>query len=237
MREQILYYALKHQGEYCQMARSIEQNKPWEKVHYEGNYITILDSAYPCELLELKNPPYILFYEGKLELLKREKITVVGSRTCTNYAADCLNHLIQHIDEEVVIVSGLAKGVDGKAHQMALKNNRESIGVIGCGLDVIYPKENEELYQQMKDKGLIISEYPFGSLPMAHHFPWRNRILAALSTKCYVISAKSKSGTMITADYALNLNREVIAFPHRFDDEFGQGCNELIEQGAGIFIK
>ena len=121
--------------------------------------------------------------------------------------------------------------------EVATELGYKTIGVIGCGLDKSYPKENDEMYEKMKKDQLLLSEYPAGSLPLAHHFPWRNRILAALGDRCYVVEAKSKSGTMITADYVQSLNKEIIAFPYRFDDDFGIGCNYLIEQGASIFIK
>lgn len=237
MKEQILSYALKYQGEYDKMKKAIDRNEKWEKVIYDGNYLTILDEEYPKELFDLEDPPYILFYEGNLTLLHKPKVCVIGSRRCSCYASNSTHDLIESLHEEIVIVSGLAKGVDGLAHQKAIELKRNTIGIIGCGCDQIYPKENRDLYEIMKKDQLILSEYPNGSLPLAHHFPWRNRLLAALCEKCYVVEAKCKSGTMITADFAQSLNKEIIAFPYRYDDDFGKGCNELIEQGAGIFIK
>ena len=237
LREQILYYALKYRGEYSYVHQAINRNEKWERIVYDDPFITILDEAYPKELFDLEDPPYILFYEGNLDLLKHPKRCVIGSRKCSRYAAQAVYDLIQTQKEEVVIVSGLARGVDGLAHEKAMELKRGTIGVIGCGCDQIYPKENWQLYAKMKKNELILSEYPNGCRPLAHHFPWRNRILAALGEVCYVVEAKSKSGTMITADYAQMLNREIIAFPYRYDDDFGRGCNELIEQGAGIFIK
>lgn len=237
MREQLLFYALKYHGEYTAMKKAIERNEPWRKCNYSGNYITILDKAYPKEFFALDDPPFLLFYKGRLDLLQWPKICVIGSRNCSSFAANACKTLIGMQKKEMVIVSGLAKGVDGLAHAIAIEMKRPTIGVIGCGCDVIYPKENACLYEQMKQDHLIISEYPSQIKPLAHHFPCRNRLIAALGERCYVVEAKSKSGTMITADYALQLGHEVIAFPHRYDDDFGKGCNELIEQGAGIFIK
>ncbi|WP_294562758.1 DNA-processing protein DprA [uncultured Traorella sp.] len=237
MREQILYYALKYRGEYASMHRAIMRDETWKKVRCDQQYLTILDEEYPKELFLLEYPPYILFYEGDLTLLKYPKVCVIGSRNCSGYAHNGCHELIRSLDAHTVIVSGMAKGVDALAHQSALKLNYRTIGVIGCGLDKSYPKENAWLYEKMKSSQLLLSEYPSGTLPLAHHFPWRNRILAALGEKCYVVEARNKSGTMITADYAQSLNKEVIAFPYRFDDDFGMGCNCLIEQGAGIFMK
>lgn len=237
MREQILYYALKYHGEYASMHQAIMRNEKWERINCKQRYLTILDEDYPKELLLLDYPPYILFYEGDLTLLKYPKVCVIGSRNCSRYANNSCYELIRSLDPQTVIVSGMAKGIDALAHYNALKLGYKTIGVIGCGLDKSYPKENDELYEKMKKDQLLLSEYPAGSLPLAHHFPWRNRILAALGDRCYVVEAKSKSGTMITADYVQSLNKEIIAFPYRFDDDFGIGCNYLIEQGASIFIK
>ena len=237
MREQILYYALKYKGEYNSIKKAIIRNEEWYPVDYKGKYLTILDEQYPKILFELKDPPYILFYEGNLELLKYPKICIIGSRNCSKYANKSCYDLIRSLSKDTVIVSGLAKGVDSLAHLNALNLGYSCIGVIGCGCNIIYPKENSSLYDEIKRNHLLLSEYPNDTLPLAHHFPNRNRILACLSNKCYVVEAKSKSGTMITANYALDLNREIIAFPYRYDDEFGKGCNELIEQGASIYME
>lgn len=236
LRKQILFYAIQYNGEYYQIKRAIERNEKWEEIKYEGKYLTILDDHYPKVLFELEEPPLILFYEGNLELLLLPMVSMIGSRECSKFASTSCRNVIHSFKKKKVIVSGLAKGIDSLAHLEAIQMGCSCIGVIGCGLDVIYPKSNHELYEVIKKEHLLLSEYPFGVQPMAHHFPMRNRIIAALGEKCYVIEAKSKSGTMITANYALSMNREIIALPYRYDDEFGKGCNELIEQGASIFM-
>lgn len=236
MREQILSYAIKYRGEYPLIKKAIDRNESWHKAAYEGHYITILDDEYPKELFDLENPPYILFYEGNLSFLQGRKICVIGSRIVSPNASFSCEKLVESLMSSDIIISGLAKGIDGLAHEWAIKKNRKTIGILGCGISQIYPKENSELYEEMKKNHLILSEYPSDAAPLAHHFPARNRILAALAQKCYVVEARSKSGTMITANYAFNMQREVIAFPYRFNDEFGRGCNELIEQGAGVFL-
>lgn len=237
MREQILYYVLKYKGEYKQVKRAIERNEEWEKFECEDSYVTILDNEYPKEFFELEDPPFLFFYKGNLELLKKEKVSVIGARDCSKYANQTCFDLINGIKKDVVIVSGMAKGVDAIAHQHAVLLKHGCIGIIGCGCDIVYPKENRDLYVEIMKNHLLISEYPKGVSPLAHHFPARNRLIAALGKICYVIEAKSKSGTMITANYALSLNREIVVFPYRYDDEFGKGCNELIEQGASIFMR
>lgn len=236
MRKQILYYAIKYKGEYNQIKKAILNDEVWHEIDYQGNYITILDDNYPKILFDLDDPPYILFYEGNLELLNREKVCIIGSRKCSKYANKSCYDLISSLSKDTIIVSGLAKGVDALAHLNAIELGYSCIGVIGCGIDVIYPKENKYLYDEIKKYHLLLSEYPNNTMPLSHHFPLRNRILACLSKKCYVVEAKSKSGTMITANYALLLDREIIAFPYRYNDEFGKGCNELIEQGASIYM-
>lgn len=236
MRQQILYYAVKYHGEYQTMKKAIEKNEPWEKIEYEGHYLTLLDENYPKCLFQLEEPPFILFYEGNLDLLNQRCVCVIGSRNISNHAYKSIASLMRNINPKEVIVSGLAKGIDALAHQEAIRSHRKTIGVIGCGLDICYPKQNEVLYVTMKKDHLVLSEYPKGTKPFSHHFPLRNRILAALSDRCYVVEAKRKSGTMITANYAFSLNKEVIAFPHRYDDVFGEGCNELIQLGASVFI-
>lgn len=235
MRKQILYYGLKYGGEYRKIKRAIEKNEEWEETEYDENYITILDEEYPKEFYELDEPPYLFFYKGNLELLTKEKVSVIGSRECSEYAKQSCYDLMDRLKNDTVIVSGLAKGVDALAHIEAMKLGHPCIGVIGCGLDIIYPMENKNLYEEIMNNHLLISEYPNHVAPSAHHFPARNRLIAALGEVCYVVEAKSKSGTMITANYALSLDREIIAFPYRYNEAFGKGCNDLIEQGASIF--
>lgn len=237
MRKQILYYAIKYKGEYSSIKRAIKRDEKWFDIKYSGNYITILDEDYPKVLLELEDPPYILFYEGNLDLLNNPKVCIIGSRDCSKYANRSCRDLISGFEKNTTIVSGLAKGVDALAHLNAIELGYSCIGVIGCGCNVIYPKENLLLYEKIKKDHLLLSEYPSDTKPLAHHFPCRNRLIACLSNKCYVVEAKSRSGTMITANYAVDLNREVIVFPYRYNDEFGKGCNELIEQGASIYME
>lgn len=236
MREQLLYYVLKYQGEYGAVKRAIEHDEEWFCVQEEYQYMTILDENYPKEFFLLKEPPYLLFYEGNLELLKKRKIAIIGSRQCSSMAHPTTKQLIQNMDHSCCIISGLAKGIDAFAHQEALACGKHTIGVIGCGLNVIYPKENADLYEKMKKSELILSEYPPNTPPLAHHFPWRNRMISALCDKCVVIEAKMRSGTMITVNVALSLGKEILTFPYRIHDMNGRGCNEMILQGASMIL-
>lgn len=161
-------------------------------------------------------------------------IAVVGSRDMSDYGKACTKEVVDELNVKYGIVSGLAKGIDGCAHSYALLQQRSTIAIIGCGLDVCYPKENEKLYASIKKFGLILSEYPYGTKPFAHHFPWRNRIIACLSKCVIVIEAKQRSGTMITVNEALNLGKDIYCFPYRYFDSYGTGCNWLISQGCNI---
>ena len=234
MREQLLYYAWKYKGDYHRIKKAIECNEPWGKIEYKGNYVTLLDEDYPIRLKRLKYPPWVLFYKGDLTLVNQKMIAVIGSRNESVYGHCCTKMLIKHINEEYGIVSGVAKGIDGLAHYYAIKENRRTIGVIGCGLDIVYPKENESLYEEIGKHHLLLSEYPYGCKPLAFHFPWRNRIIASLCEKVVVIEAKVKSGTMITVNEALELGISVYAFPHNINNINGEGCNMLIEQGCSM---
>lgn len=235
MREKLLWYAIKYQGNYNQIKRAISDNEAYEVCDYEGKYLCILDQTYPKCLLALKQPPYVLFYEGDIRLLGTKKIAVIGSRKMSTLGKTYCEILAKYIDKEYTVVSGLARGVDGYIHEL-LMNKQNCIGVIGCGLDYIYPKENNHIYKEMKKNHLLISEYPNGTKPLAYHFPMRNRLLAALSDKVVVVEASCRSGTMLTVNESLLLDKEVYCFPYPFDLKQTSGCNQMIEEGANVLI-
>ncbi len=195
--------------------------------------LTILDGAYPQRLKEIYLPPIVLFYRGNLSLLNQRAVAIVGSRDHSKYAKDCICELIPVlVNDNIVVISGLARGVDTLAHEETLKVNGNTIAVIGSGLDVVYPPENGKLYDVIAKKGLILSEYPLQSRPLKFHFPYRNRIIAGLSHGVCVIEAKEKSGSLITANLALSENREVFAVPGSIFSIHSKGTNSLIEAGA-----
>ena len=195
--------------------------------------ITILDGAYPQRLKEIYLPPIVLFYRGNLSLINRRAVATVGSRDHSKYAKDCIHELIPSlVKDDIVVISGLARGVDTLAHEESLKANGNTIAVIGSGLDVVYPPENSKLYDVIAKKGLILSEYPLQSRPLKFHFPYRNRIIAGLSHGVCVIEAKEKSGSLITANLALSENREIFAVPGSIFSIHSKGTNSLIEAGA-----
>ncbi|WP_099974744.1 DNA-processing protein DprA [Lactobacillus terrae] len=194
--------------------------------------ITFIDSKYPEQLRQIYNPPALLFYRGDISLLETKCLGVVGSRKATKYGEKCCNNFMPNLVGEYTIVSGLAKGIDAMAHVAALNNNGKTIAVLGNSLDIYYPKINESVQKEIFEKGLVITEYPSGSKINRWHFPQRNRIISGLSEKVIVVEAEERSGALITADLALENNRDVLAVPGRVDSKLSAGCNKLIEQGA-----
>ncbi len=211
-----------------QLSQKIQQNL---KV---SHFLTILDKRYPSQLQEIYSPPVVLFYQGDLELLDSKKLLgVVGARQCSSYALQALTQLLPSvIQQKLILVSGLAKGVDGLSHQLALKHHGKTIAVIGNGLDISYPSCNRALQTQIAHAGLLLSEYPLESRPLKYHFPLRNRIIAGLCQTVLVVEARHHSGSLITANLALQENRNVLALPGRINDIYSTGCNELIAAGA-----
>ena len=211
-----------------QLSQKIQQNL---KV---SHFLTILDKRYPSQLQEIYSPPVVLFYQGDLELLDSKKLLgVVGARQCSSYALQALTQLLPNvIQQKLILVSGLAKGVDGLSHQLALKHHGKTIAVIGNGLDISYPSCNRALQTQIAHAGLLLSEYPLESRPLKYHFPLRNRIIAGLCQTVLVVEARHHSGSLITAYLALQENRNVLALPGRINDIYSTGCNELIAAGA-----
>ncbi|MBR5290247.1 MAG: DNA-protecting protein DprA [Erysipelotrichaceae bacterium] len=231
MRNKIAAYAQKYQGDWSKIAKAISSDEHADSIDVNGTFVTIVDAEYPDCFRKLRFPPWIIYYEGDLSLLNQPSLAIVGSRELCLYASKVIERLVG-ANIEKVIVSGLAKGADAKAHQCA----KRTIGVLGCGLDVAYPKENSLLIQYMKTHQLVISEYPCGTLPMKHHFPWRNRLIAALSDHVVAVQAKIKSGTSTTIMHANELSKPVYCVPYSINDSQGEGCNYFIAQGAQILL-
>lgn len=192
------------------------------------------EKVYSKLLSEIYDPPIILYCRGNTELLNSISIAVVGSRKYTGYSKSVLEKIIpQLVNAEVTIISGLALGVDGMAHFMTLENSGKTIGVLGCGVDEIYPTANRQLGDRiLENSGLIISEFPPGMPPLKQNFPLRNRIIAGLSAGTLIVEARHDSGSLITAGLANEYGREVFAVPGNIDSFASEGTNELIKQGA-----
>lgn len=191
------------------------------------------DPAYPMLLAELGNPPPILLWQGRLELLQQPMVAMVGARNASaaacRFARDLANSLVE---AGVSVVSGLAKGIDTAAHQGSLK--KATIAVIAGGLDVFYPPENEDIQRTIAEHGLLLAEQPPGTEPRARHFPYRNRIIAGLARGTVVIEAAPRSGSLITARLAAEAGRQVMAVPGSPLDPRSRGCNLLIREGATL---
>lgn len=193
------------------------------------------DAEFPARLKELPGAPDALYYKGHLPDDDIQAVSIVGARMCTSYGREIAKEYAGVLAQRgIQIISGLAYGVDGYAHQGALAACGATFGVLGCGVDVCYPRNHIDLYARMPQKGGLLSEYSPGTQPMPAHFPQRNRIISGLSDLVIVVEAKEKSGSLITADLALEQGRDVLAVPGRVGDVCSAGCNRLIAQGAGI---
>ncbi len=198
-------------------------------------FLLIGDEDYPEQLYDMPWPPLILYYAGDITLVKRPCVSIVGSRNCTSYGRQITSDLSSSLAKlGVVIVSGGARGVDTLAHTGAMKESGKTICVLGCGLDVVYPYENQKLFKEISEEGLLLSEYPQGFKPQKWTFPMRNRIIAALSEEIIVTEAAQKSGSLHTATFGEELNRVVHSVPHPINSYNGMGNHLLIEMGARI---
>lgn len=190
---------------------------------------------YPQLLKEISNPPVVLFCKGNIDLLELPKLAIVGSRNATEVGRQLSSDIATNLAiSDFCIVSGMARGIDSCAHQGALNVSGKTIAVLGTGVDVCYPKRAQSLYREIEEHGLLISEYLPGASALASNFPRRNRIISGLSMGTIVVEAEQKSGSLITAKYALEQNREIFAVPGSVFNELSKGCHALIKQGAKL---
>lgn len=196
-------------------------------------FVTIFDDNYPTLLKESNQAPAVLFYRGNLSLTESFSLGVVGARQATSYGKQSLEELLPTVvAAKITTVSGLARGIDGLAHQITLDCGGQTIAVIGTGLDGYYPRQNARLQEMVAQKGLLLSEYGLGTPSLPYHFPQRNRIIAGLSQTLLVVEAQKRSGSLITANMAADDNRTVLAIPGQITTGNSDGCNELILAGA-----
>ncbi len=215
-----------------------EEDREAEKLKEKGiRFISGEHPEFPERLKKVSDPPFGLFVKGKLPSNERMTVGIVGARRCSCYGKQMAERLARTLaEQQVQIISGMALGIDGNAQNAAVEAGGESYGVLGSGVDVCYPRFNRSLYEQLPCRGGILSEYPPGREPLALHFPIRNRIISGLSDCLVVIEAKMRSGSLITADLALEQGKDVYAVPGRIGDVLSAGCNYLISQGAGIIL-
>lgn len=200
--------------------------------------INIFDEDYPESLRKIYAPPITLFAKGDINLLKEKSIAIVGCREPSTYGK-CVakKFAIELSENDITIISGMAKGIDTASHWGAIEKSGKTIAVLGCGIDIIYPKENYKVYADILKNGLIISEYIVGTIPEACNFPQRNRIISGLSSGVLVVEAKQKSGTMITTDFALEQGKELYVVPGNITSATSEGTNNLIKEGAKLVTK
>jgi len=222
--------------ELLERRRTWNIDKEWDRVIAEDIVIvSVTDSDYPERLRNINGLPYMLFYKGKLPDEDKPSIAIIGARMCSEYGKSMARYFAEGLAEQgVQIISGLASGIDGLSQRAAINAGGESYGVLGTGIDVCYPTNNRDLYNELQDHGGIISEFPLGTRPLAMNFPKRNRIISGLADLVLVIEAKPRSGTSITVSMALDQGRQVFAVPGRVGDALSQGCNTMIADGAGI---
>lgn len=210
--------------------------KQFDKMQKEGvKFVCELDEEYPNKLYGLEDAPFGLYVKGKLPRGECPSVAIVGARRCSTYGRETAQMFASQLAQRgVQIISGLAMGVDGIGQMSAIEAGGVSFGILGCGVDICYPRENIELYMQIQRKGGLLSEYPIGTRPRANLFPARNRLISGLADVLLIIEAKEKSGSLITVEYALDQGKEIFVVPGRICDSLSSGCNELLKQGAGV---
>lgn len=193
------------------------------------------DEIYPEKLKEIPNPPYQLFYLGKLPATKEKCVSIIGARNCSEYGKEAANYFGSELAKKgVSVVSGLASGIDCISQKASVDNGGISYGIVGSGVDICYPASNRSIYENLKSAGGVISEFPPGTKPLARNFPLRNRIISGLSDVVLVVEARERSGTSITVNMALEQGRSVYAVPGRINNALSKGCNRMISEGAGV---
>ena len=195
------------------------------------------DKKYPSRLKQIDDAPSLLYTKGNIDFENSKTVGIVGTRKSTDYGKNCVEELVAGlVPHGALVISGLAYGIDIQAHKQAVKNNLPTIGVMGSGIDVIYPPAHKEVVKKMFGLGGIITENPFGTKPDAHNFPARNRIIAGLSDALIVVEAAERGGALITSDIANSYNRDVFAFPGNIGRSFSEGCNNLIKSNKASLI-
>ncbi len=199
--------------------------------------IFFIDKNYPSRFRQVNDAPALIYTKGNIDFENPKTIAIVGTRKATPYGKERVEELIRDlIPHQALIVSGLAYGIDIHAHKHAVKSNLPTIGVMGSGMDHIYPASHKEIARQMMDLGGLVTEHAFGTKPDAHNFPARNRIVAALSDAVVIVEAAEKGGALITADIANSYNKDVFAFPGNIGQSHSEGCNNLIKSNRAHLI-
>ena len=219
--------------------QGVDQDAIKDTIHWltqtNNHLVTLADTNYPQALLEIADPPVLLYAKGNLALLNQPSLAIVGSRNASVQGEKNAEAFAQGLSGYgLCIISGLALGIDGAAHRGALKANGATIAVVGTGLDIVYPAQHRDLAHQIVERGLIISEFALGTPSKPQNFPRRNRIISGLSLGCLVVEANLQSGSQITARLSAEQGREVFAIPGSIHSPMSKGCHQLIKQGAKL---
>jgi DNA processing protein len=218
-----------------QSADAIDRTVRWLQSEPSASLLTLADADYPAPLLQLADPPLLLYLQGRRELLGRPTVAIIGSRSATRQGEANAEAFAAHLARcGLTVVSGLALGIDAAAHRGALDSDAGTVAVLGTGADLNYPAAHAALAAQIRVRGLVLSEHPLGAGPLAHHFPRRNRLIAALSRGVLVVEAALHSGSLITARIAGELGRDVMAMPGSIHSPLTRGCHRLIRDGARL---
>jgi DNA processing protein len=213
----------------------IDEDLKWQDAAIDNHLLTWESPNYPSLLKEITDPPVILYAKGQLSALEQPNLAMVGSRNPSITGSENAKQFAKELAAQgITIVSGLALGIDAQAHLGCLEANGQTVAVLGTGIDCIYPRRHLKMAQQITQKGLLLSEFPLKSPPIAGHFPRRNRIISGLSLCTLVVEAAIKSGSLITARMALEQNRDVLAIPGSIHNPLARGCHYLLQQGAKL---
>lgn len=199
--------------------------------------LSLLDEEYPENLKKIYDSPVLLYYKGKLDASDKYSLSIVGTRNPTEYGKYTCEKFTEKLSKlGIPVVSGFARGIDSIVHNVCLKNNNLTYAVFGCGVDVIYPSDNRKIYSELIERGAVISEFPVSSQPEKVNFPKRNRIISGISLGSLIIESGIKGGSILTAEFAIDQNREVFAVPGYINSKQSQGTNDLIKRGQAKLV-
>lgn len=217
-------------------AKLSEAVEEYHSLNQHGvRFVSVLDQEYPERLTYISAKPMGLYVKGGLPVESQPSVAIIGARGCSNYGRQIAEYMGAALSNHgIQVISGLAAGIDGAGHRGAIREGNPTYGVLGCGVNICYPKEHYQLYEAMVSCGGILSEFPLNEAPAPRNFPMRNRIISGLSDAVLVVEAKEKSGSLITVEYALEQGKEVFAVPGPVTEALSKGCNRLIQAGAGL---
>lgn len=230
--------AMARLGEQHPVHRRALEQLHWAAASPDHHLVCLSDTEFPSQLSHISDPPLVLWVKGNAHVLQKHQVALVGSRTASVNACHHAHRLASDLTVAgYVITSGGASGIDKASHEGALANNGLTVAVLGCGVDQVYPKTHQNLFAAIAEQGAIVSEHPLGTMPRPGHFPRRNRIISGLSECIVVVEAALKSGSLVTAQHALEQGRDVYAMPGDIGNPNAEGCHALLKQGAGLITQ